>query len=135
MNAPGISSRISRRLVQRCEGSVGFSVASILSGWTRLSILTAQSGFMVMASLATAHADQPAEAANASASAQAEENGDALEEIIVTARRRSEVLQDVPQTVTAVTPTELQQLNLQNLSDLSAVVPSLQITASPNRSL
>jgi iron complex outermembrane receptor protein len=128
MNLSGNSSRSERR--------VGSSVASILSRWTRLSVLTAQSGLMVIAAFGTAHADQPAEVANASSpTAQAEENGEGLEEIVVTARRRSELLQDVPQTVTAVTSAELQKLNLQNLQDLSGVVPSLQIATSPNRSL
>src|SRR5262249_20006144 len=50
-----------------------------------------------------------------------------LQEIVVTARRREEVLQDVPQAVTA---TEIQKLNLQNLQDLSGVVPGLQITTT-----
>jgi iron complex outermembrane receptor protein len=128
MNVPGNSSRSDR--------SVASSVASILSRWTRLSLLTAQSGLVVIGSLATAHAADQAQVANASSSAaQTDENGNALEEIIVTARRRSELLQDVPQTVTAVTPAELQKLNLQNLQDLSGIVPSLQISANPNRSL
>src|SRR5580658_3405417 len=75
--------------------------------WSRLSVLTAQSGLMMMASLLSAHADEAAETSSASATAvQAEDNGETLVEIVVTARRRGEVLQDVPVAVTAVTPSE-----------------------------
>jgi iron complex outermembrane recepter protein len=59
----------------------------------------------------------------------------ALEEIVITARRKSELLQDVPQTVTPVTAADIQNFNLQTMSDIAQVVPGLQITASVNRSL
>ena len=55
---------------------------------------------------------------------------DALEQIVVTARRRSEVLEDVPQTISAVTSADIQKLNLQNLQDISEVVPGLQIATT-----
>jgi iron complex outermembrane recepter protein len=46
-------------------------------------------------------------------------------DIIVTARRVEESLQDVPLTVTAITDQKLKDLNLFNGSDLAAVVPGL----------
>lgn len=46
-------------------------------------------------------------------------------DIIVTARRVEETLQDVPLTVTAITGQKLKDLNLFNGSDLTAVVPGL----------
>lgn len=50
-----------------------------------------------------------------------------LEEIIVTARRRAESLQDVPQTVNAVTNDTLAKLNILDFEDVEAVVPGLSL--------
>lgn len=46
-------------------------------------------------------------------------------EIIVSARRRDESLQDVPLTVQAVSAEEINRLNLRNFNDIAAVVPGL----------
>jgi iron complex outermembrane receptor protein len=51
----------------------------------------------------------------------------ALEEIVVTAQRRSENLQTVPVSVTAVTPDTLEKRGVTELADITAVAPSLQI--------
>jgi len=83
---------------------------------------------LVFAPVMATYADDAAETPAATA-ASSEAEGESLEEIIITARRRSEVLQDVPQTVNAVTAGDLQKLNLQNLQDLSGVVPGLQIAS------
>ncbi len=56
------------------------------------------------------------------------------EEIIVTARRVDESLQDVPLTVNVVTDQKLKDLNLFNGSDLAAVVPGLTFSAQPGSS-
>jgi iron complex outermembrane recepter protein len=58
-----------------------------------------------------------------------------LEEVVVTARRKSELLQDVPQVVTPVTAADIQNFNLQTMSDVAQLVPGLQIVAGGNRSL
>ncbi len=52
----------------------------------------------------------------------------ALVEIVVTARRKEEDLEDVPETLTAVTATEIQKLNILNMQDITEVVSGLQIT-------
>ncbi|EGY01226.1 TonB-dependent receptor [Nitrospirillum viridazoti Y2] len=49
-----------------------------------------------------------------------------LQEIIVTAQKRSENVQDIPKTVNVVTPEALSQAGVNQLSDLSAIAPSLQ---------
>lgn len=49
-------------------------------------------------------------------------------DIIVTARRRDESLQDVPQTVNAVTSAVIEKLNLQGFKDIQAVVPGLTLS-------
>jgi|GEM_PF-253037 len=50
-------------------------------------------------------------------------------DIIVTARRREESLQDVPQTVNAVSGEELAKLNLQRFEDLQSVVAGLDLAS------
>jgi len=60
-----------------------------------------------------------------------EQFGDArsrLNERRVTARRKAESLQDVPQTVNAIMADALEKLNLQRFDDLQSVVPGLTLT-------
>ena len=61
-------------------------------------------------------ATQPAPAENA---------GDSLTEIVVTAQRRAERLQDVPEAISALSGDMLNQMRLQGTADLAAFVPSL----------
>ncbi|WP_439133305.1 TonB-dependent receptor [Pseudomaricurvus sp.] len=51
----------------------------------------------------------------------------ALEEIVVTARRKDESLQDVPQTVNAVSSETLKELNILNFQDMENVVPGVTL--------
>lgn len=53
-----------------------------------------------------------------------------LEKITVTARKREETLQEVPVAVTAFTADALDKLNVEDLSDLDALVPNLTIYAA-----
>ncbi|TAJ72764.1 MAG: TonB-dependent receptor [Phenylobacterium sp.] len=76
----------------------------------------------LLASLAAA----PALAQTAPAAAE-RSAGTALEEVIVTARRREENLQDVPAAVSAVSGQALQDRQITNPSDLQTVIPSLSI--------
>src|SRR5579862_1268128 len=77
-----------------------------------------------------------ADATNADASATdvaangvaATSDGGTLAEVVVTARRRAEQLQDVPLTVTALTPEVIEQQNVTNLQDLSTFVPNMKIS-------
>jgi iron complex outermembrane receptor protein len=57
-----------------------------------------------------------------------------LEEIIVTARKRVESIQDVPVAVTAITAEELRQSSMRNLQDIQRFTPNLlidKVTALP----
>src|SRR6202012_2533129 len=74
------------------------------------------------------HAAQPAAPAPAAAPAQAETAE--LGEIVVTARRKSESLQEVPQTVNAVSSETLQKLNITQFTDVQTVVPGLSLANS-----
>jgi iron complex outermembrane recepter protein len=51
--------------------------------------------------------------------------GDSLDEIVVTAQRRAERLQDVPEAISAMSGDMLNQMRLQGNADLAAYVPSL----------
>jgi iron complex outermembrane receptor protein len=55
----------------------------------------------------------------------------ALEEVVVTARRREEQIQDVPIAITALSGAALEKGGLTSTEDLRFVAPSLQISPSP----
>lgn len=57
--------------------------------------------------------------------AAAEEAAIGSDDIVVTARKRAETLQDVPMAVTAVTSADLEQRNVQDVTGLFAEVPGL----------
>ena len=50
-----------------------------------------------------------------------------LEEVVVTARRREETLQDIPVTVTAIGEQQIEQSIIQDLRDVGRLVPNMQI--------
>jgi len=52
----------------------------------------------------------------------------AIEELVVTARQRSESLQDTPTTITALSSDTLDRLNLTDLEQVSQYVPNLRIS-------
>ena len=64
----------------------------------------------------------------ATAVAAAQESSVGLEEVVVTAQKRTESLQDVPVSVSALSSSELEGLRLRQASDIAAVVPNLQAT-------
>jgi iron complex outermembrane receptor protein len=79
--------------------------------------------------LGEAHADEPAAAAPAQ-SDNADSNGDntgSLEEVVVTARRRSESLSRVPAAITAFNSEQLLERSIRTDADLQLVTPGLTI--------
>ena len=66
---------------------------------------------------------------HAAAQATATENG-GLEEIVVTAQKREQSLQDVPIAVTAITQENLQANRIYTVNDLSAIAPGLTVKPS-----
>jgi iron complex outermembrane receptor protein len=93
---------------------------------TRICALASVS-LLAMSTGAFAQTSRPAAAPVAAA---AEES--TLGEIVVTARRKSESLQEVPQVVDVVSTDTLQKLNIQRFQDISAVVPGLTLTSATN---
>ena len=55
-----------------------------------------------------------------------------LQEVVVTAQKRSEDLQKTPVSVTAISGSEAAQLNILGFQDLAGFVPSLEVTPQPN---
>ncbi len=53
-----------------------------------------------------------------------------LEEVIVTATKRAESLQDVPVTVNAISETTLQEAGVVDLADIAQLVPSLTVSTN-----
>src|SRR5688572_6384473 len=53
-----------------------------------------------------------------------------LEEIVVTAQRREERLQDVPVAVTALSAEAIERRNLSEVTDLNGLAPNLQVTTA-----
>src|ERR1700720_1005066 len=78
-------------------------------GWIQPAVIIA------MLAAASAHADTPPV------------DTDAIQEIVVTASKRSESLQTVPISVTALTSAQLGQIKLDTASDLVTQVPNLQV--------
>jgi iron complex outermembrane recepter protein len=81
---------------------------------------------MLMMSVAALTPAGPAMAANSDAPTATQ--GAALEEVVVTARRREENAQQVPIAVTAISPAALQQNNITTMQDVQQLVPSLTVT-------
>lgn len=91
--------------------------------------LLAGSSLLIFSSLAVDHAAaQSAPQASSSGSVHVAANDEpGIEEIVVTARRKSENIQQVPTTDIAVTAEALHNANIINFRDLSSVVPGLQL--------
>lgn len=60
--------------------------------------------------------------------AQAQDSGRALEEIVVTAQKRTENLQDVPVSVQVLGATQLEELNIQGFEDYIEFLPTVSYT-------
>ena len=61
-----------------------------------------------------------------------DQTGDAIEEIVVTAQKREESLQDTPISIAAFSAKDLETKGISGLTDLRANVPNLQLTPFPN---
>ncbi|MEJ5976213.1 TonB-dependent receptor [Novosphingobium sp. PS1R-30] len=66
--------------------------------------------------------------------AQSADGEGGLEEIVVTAQKREQSLQDVPIAVTAITPESLQANRIFTVNDLSAIAPGVTVKPSPGGS-
>jgi iron complex outermembrane recepter protein len=74
----------------------------------------------------------PDQGASAAQDQSSSNSGDTVQEVVVTATRRSETIQNVPFTVQAVTNQDIMQQGLKQANDLDELVPGMYI--SPNNS-
>lgn len=88
----------------------------------KISTLLLGGGLMALSTLALAEETAPAPSS--------EETGALApsEEIIVSARRREETIQGVPQTVNVVTAAQVEKLNLRSFQEIASIVPGLTLT-------
>jgi iron complex outermembrane recepter protein len=86
-----------------------------------MNIATLACGVLTVVTCAAAQAEPPAESAQPAA-----ETG-ALEEIVVTAQKRSEKLLDVPISISSVSPSDLKESASKNLEELQGIVPGITI--------
>ena len=70
---------------------------------------------------------QPSVAQSASTFVSATRDTSVLEEVVITAQRREESLQNVPMSVTALTGSELDDRQARDFSDYAAMVPGLSL--------
>lgn len=57
-----------------------------------------------------------------------------IEELVVTARKQSELLQDVPLSISAFSQQELEKRNMMSLGDIQSVVPNMAMNSGISRS-
>ncbi|MCC7464084.1 MAG: TonB-dependent receptor [Gammaproteobacteria bacterium] len=58
-----------------------------------------------------------------------------LDEIVVTAQKRTQRLQDVPQSISVASQKQLESQQIVTVSDLSRIAPSLEIQQAPGQSV
>ena len=86
--------------------------------------------FAMSASASAQEAAKQGDAVQANAGISAESGDAKIEQVTVTARRRAELLKDVPTAVTALSAAALADLNVQSLADLDGHVPDLTVYAA-----
>jgi iron complex outermembrane receptor protein len=86
------------------------------------------SALIVLAIAAPASAQAPA--ASPAAAPQDHPPVPSIAEIVVTAQKRAERVQDVPISISVVTPTVLASVNAKNLTELSGAVPGVQFNGN-----
>ena len=74
----------------------------------------------------------PAESGGPQQSAAPSQSGTELQEVIVTAQKRSERLQDVPVSVTALTAEQLDSYRLNSGTDIAQLAPNLRVSVAGN---
>jgi iron complex outermembrane receptor protein len=106
---------------------IGRSATSAWLTWCRAIVIG-----IAFPCVTAAAADAESGSATASDSPAAAEQNSALAEIIVTARKREERLQDVPISMTAYTSKDIERYQTQTLQDVASLTPQLVINQSDN---
>ncbi len=113
-------------------------VNSIITVWLIMNVQRLLTPALVsLLLMAPAYAQEEAPAVDAveeATPADDEPKGLMLDEIIVTAQKRAEDIQDVPISMSAIGGETLKQKNIETLTDLSALTPNTEIQAMPTLS-
>src|ERR1700759_5129827 len=80
---------------------------------------------VALLSFSAAFAQTAPQQSSSSAPAATEPGGGQIEEVVVTATRRSEVLSKVPESISAFTTEKMDQLNAKSIADLVAYTPGV----------
>jgi iron complex outermembrane receptor protein len=80
--------------------------------------------------LGAAHAQEGADTGSAAATAAPAAPADNMHQVVVTARRRAELIQDVPGAVTAISGAELEKSAIPDITALTDTVPNTTLKAS-----
>lgn len=95
-----------------------------------------QKVYCAVAAILSAHALSANAATPADATPAAEESSTGISEVVVTAERRTENIQDVPIAIQALTSETLKQLNVQTFDDYVKYIPSVTFKSNgPGQSL
>jgi len=100
-----------------------------LGAATAVALMTAASIAQADESAAGAAVAAEAPAADAAAASEQSAGAGQLEEVMVTAQKRTQSIQDVPISVTAVSATELQRADVDVTSDLPNLSPALTFSS------
>jgi iron complex outermembrane receptor protein len=65
-------------------------------------------------------------------SAQVDASAGTIEEVVVTAQKREQLLQDVPLAISAISAAQVEERGIDNLLDLKALAPNLLVSRYPN---
>ncbi len=90
-------------------------------------ILRLSTSVLCLSVAGVAHAQSATIAQRADAASSADAEGD-VGDIIVTAQRRSERLQDIPMAITALSGTALQRAPITNIADIQTSIPNVNIS-------
>ena len=123
---------LGNRLIRAKRSSAGElrktpSINQVPDPMTHQSLASRRAIFLVLA-MSGAFAGAHALAADAS-------NAPVLDEIIVTAQKRSENLQDVPISVVAINAQQVQDAGITNIRNLAILTPGLTVTSEGNEAI
>jgi iron complex outermembrane recepter protein len=99
-----------------------------------VGLLAGLVGVLICADAVADPADNGPQQAAASPSAghTGSADSEALQTVVVTSERRAENLQEVPASITAISGAELESQHIENLEDITRVVPGLSFSAGGN---
>ncbi|MBS0361529.1 MAG: TonB-dependent receptor [Proteobacteria bacterium] len=95
--------------------------------------LLASSALLIAAALGSQAHAQIKSATNAAAAAAAGGGGNTIEELVVTAEKRSQSLQDVPVAISAFTSERRELLGITSIQDMTNFTPGLEYTSANDR--